>query len=286
MTKNSIRLWAAFTILSIFVGGSVLLLSRLIHRWTPHPPRPLAAYSPGVKPSRSGADREEWTKPTTAPNPQVAIVVDDLGESEQDVQSLLDINIPLTFAVLPQRPFSRSIAQRLHSLGSEIILHLPLEPEDKDVNLGKGMLLLSMPREELLSRLRENLDSLPYLTGVNNHMGSAFTANEEGMRVVLGELKERGLFFLDNRTTAETVGLKVARELGVRAAERSVFLDNEEDPEYISSQLDKLIRMAREKGSAVGTCHPSSTTIRVLTEKLPEFSAQGIDFVPVSALVR
>lgn len=212
--------------------------------------------------------------------------MDDLGESEQEVQALLDINIPITFAILPQRPFSHSIAQRLHSLGREIILHLPLEPEDcENINLGKGMLLL-MPREGLLNRLRENLDSLPYYTGVNNHMGSAFTADEGGMRLILGELKARGLFFLDNRTTKETVGLKIARELGVRAAERDVFLDNEEEPEYISSQLDELIREAREKGQAIGTCHPSSTTIQVLGEKLPEFSAQGIDFVPVSTLVR
>ncbi len=212
--------------------------------------------------------------------------MDDLGENEQDVQSLLDINIPLTFAILPQRPFSHSIAQRLHSLGREIILHLPLEPEDyENINLGKGMLLVNPP-EELLNRLRENLDSLPYLTGVNNHMGSAFTANEEGMRLILGELKARGLFFLDNRTTKETVGLKIARELGVRAAERDVFLDNEEEPEYISAQLDELIREARKKGQAIGTCHPTSTTIRVLSEKLPEFKAQGIDFVPVSTLVK
>ncbi len=286
MTKNSLKLWAASTLLIIFIGGSVLLLSRLIHRWTPHPPKPLSTQSPGARPSRTGAERGARPELITSQNPQVAIVVDDLGESEQDVQWLLDINVSLTFAILPQRPFSLSINQKLHSLGREIILHLPLEPKDKDVSLGKGMLLLSMPREELLSRLRENLDSVPHLTGVNNHMGSEFTANEEGMRLVLGELKERGLFFLDNRTTVETVGLKVARELGVRAEERSVFLDNEEDPEYISSQLDKLVRMAREKGSAIGVCHPTSTTIRVLREKLPEFRTQGVDFVPVSTLVR
>lgn len=218
---------------------------------------------------------------------KVAIIIDDLGYNNANAQELLKIDAPLTFSFFPQGPYSKSLAQKAHTMGRDVMLHLPMEPyEYPQKNPGNGALLLAMDNEELLKKLGADIGSVPFIKGVNNHMGSKFTEDKEKMRVILNELEKRGLFFLDSRTSKNTVGYSVAKEMGLKAVERNIFLDNNQDVKSINSQIYKLARLAIKDGSAVGIGHPYPSTIEALKQMIPELKAKGIEVVPVSQLVK
>lgn len=217
---------------------------------------------------------------------KVAIVIDDLGYDGKLARRFLEIDGPLSFSVLPHGTFSKSIARRIHETGREILLHLPMEPKGyPEVNPGVGALLTEMTDEELVQTLRKDLDSLPYVKGVNNHMGSKFCEYEKKLRPVIRELKNRGLFFLDSRTTSRTKAYKVAQQLEVPSAERNVFLDNIQSPKAIRSQFKRLIQLAKLKGTAIGIAHPHEATLKVLREDIPKLPKEGVELVPVSQLL-
>jgi polysaccharide deacetylase 2 family uncharacterized protein YibQ len=139
-----------------------------------------------------------------------------------------------------------------------------------------------MEEKELLRQLRKDLEAVPFITGVNNHMGSRFMEQGEKVRLMLSELKQRKLFFLDSRTTSKSQGYPIAQELDLRADTRDLFLDNESDVGYTKLQLQQLIRIARDHGSAIGICHPYPSTITALKEMIPQIKAEGIEIVPLS----
>ena len=166
------------------------------------------------------------------------------------------------------------------------MLHLPMEPtEYPEINPGPGTLLASMDPDELLRVLEENLKTVPHARGVNNHMGSRLTTQSEQMYQVFSLLKRRGLFFVDSRTTDESVCRPSARLLQIPFAQRDVFLDHVHDPVFIRKQIRELVRIARLRGEAVGIAHPNVITYTVLKEELPTLRQQ-VDLVPVSRLVR
>jgi polysaccharide deacetylase 2 family uncharacterized protein YibQ len=221
--------------------------------------------------------------PIRPPRPRLAIVVDDLGTDKRIAEELLRLDAPLTFSILPFQPHSRRIAQKAHAKGREVILHLPMEPRGFPLkDPGKGALFVAMSDRELLRQLRKDLDAVPFIVGVNNHMGSRFMEHGVSVRLVLGELKKRGLFFLDSRTTAKTQGYQIARELALLAGERNLFLDNENDEQDIRAQLEGLIRIARDRGTAIGICHPHPSTITALKGMIAKIKAEGIRIVPLS----
>lgn len=221
--------------------------------------------------------------PPRLPQPRIAIVVDDLGLDEQVTDELLRLQAPLTFSILPSQPFSRRIAKKAHDQGIEVILHLPMEPRGFPLkDPGKGALFVSMNTKELLSQLRKDLDAVPFITGANNHMGSRFMEHDDKVKIVLQELKKHGFFFLDSRTSAKSTGYQIAQTLGMRTGMRDIFLDNEADVQAIRAQLERLIKTARDKGTAIGICHPYSCTITVLKEMVPKIKADGIQIVPLS----
>lgn len=218
---------------------------------------------------------------------KLAIVIDDLGYDGRLARRFLDIESPLSFSVLPHGTFSASIARRVHKAGRELLLHLPMEPKAyPEVNPGVGTLLMAMTDEEFIQTLRNDLDSFPYISGVNNHMGSRLSEHEDKMRLVMQELKNRSLFFLDSRTSIETKAYNVARQLQVPAAKRDVFLDNIQSPKAIRSQMNRLIQLARLRGTAVGIAHPHETTLAVLKEEIPSLPGKGVKLVPISLIVR
>lgn len=222
-----------------------------------------------------------------APDARVAIVIDDLGFDGRLAQRFLQIDAPLCFSILPRAPFSKGIARRAQAAGKELLLHLPLEPKGyPEVDPGTGALLVGMPNDRLIELLRENLDSVPFVTGVNNHMGSRFCEYKREMEVVIGELKRRRLFFLDSRTSSKSEGYRIALQMGVAAAERDVFIDNIQTPQAIRSQIKRLVRLARLKGRAIGIAHPHEITLEVLRQVLPELAGQGVKLAPVSQLLR
>jgi polysaccharide deacetylase 2 family uncharacterized protein YibQ len=218
---------------------------------------------------------------------QVAILIDDLGWDLKAAQTLLALEAPLSFAILPNAPYRMLIAKEAQHRGRDVLLHLPMEPYGyPDVDPGQPVLLSTMTTQELTTQIGAALQALPTAVGVNNHMGSKLTENREAMRVVMQQMKLYNLFFLDSRTTQHSLAYQVAREIGVPTAQRQVFLDHETDITEIHQQLRRLATLAHEQGSAIGIGHPYPETVRVLQATLPAIRQEGIDIVPVSHLVR
>jgi len=224
--------------------------------------------------------------PFTGTLPKIAIIIDDTGYDMDIIKKFIGLNAPLTLSVLPQSPFKNRIVNLSLEEGYELMLHLPMEPyEYPKVNPGPGTLLTTMPPDELIRLLKQNLDDIPHIKGVNNHMGSKMTANAEQMRQIFTVLKQRGLFFVDSRTTANTICKLSAQLLHVPFGERDVFIDHKHHREFIEKQMQELARISRTHGEAIGIAHPHQSTYRVLEKMIPEMK-KSVTFVPVSQLVR
>ncbi|HEX7182791.1 MAG TPA: divergent polysaccharide deacetylase family protein [Thermoanaerobaculia bacterium] len=214
----------------------------------------------------------------------VALVIDDLGRSVDDLVPLERLGVPVTYAVLPFEEQTPAVVSALRSRGEEILLHLPMEPKNGE-DPGPGALRLGMSDEELRSNTLAALQAVPGAAGVNNHMGSGLSADERSMSTILDLLASRGLFFLDSRTSADSVGYRTALSKGVPAAERQVFLDRDPRPEAIQEQFERLLQVARERGAAVAIGHPYPETLMVLASMVPKAREKGYEFVPVSYLL-
>lgn len=218
--------------------------------------------------------------------PRVAIVMDDLGHELQSARALIDIPLPVTFAILPYPPQAASVARLAHQHGYEVMLHIPMEPRGYPaIDPGPQALLHTMGTAELQGQLRKWLDLLPYVVGGNNHMGSRLTEQRESMTAVLEVMQERGLFFVDSKTSSASVAVKEAHRLGVPVTLRDVFLDNVREVPAIAREIQKLAGVARRRGSAVGICHPYPETLAALRQEAEVLREQGIEVVPVSKLL-
>jgi polysaccharide deacetylase 2 family uncharacterized protein YibQ len=219
--------------------------------------------------------------------PRVAIIIDDMGPNKRRAREVINLEAPLTLSFFPFSRNSRKLAQEALEKGKEVILHMPMEPKEfPEINPGKGALLMNMTEEELHRQIRENLDTIPSVKGVNNHMGSRFMEDEHRVGILMEELKARKLFFLDSRTTANTVGYRTAKELGIKTGERDVFLDNNRyDEAEIRENISKLLEIAKNEGKAIGIGHPHPSTIRSLREMIPTLKEKGIEIVPLSDLM-
>ena len=217
--------------------------------------------------------------------PKIGIIIDDLGYDRHLARAFMEFDLPLTFSILPFTPNTRSIAQKAREGARETMLHLPMEPINYPaLNPGDGVLLVSMDREEILEILMRDLSEIPFVAGVNNHMGSRFTENEEKMAIVLGELKARGLYFIDSRTSASSVAFKIAKKMALRTANRDIFLDNDLSDNALKIQIERLLSLARHKGRAIGIGHPHRETLQLL--KKHQFTLNNeAEVVPISHLV-
>lgn len=196
--------------------------------------------------------------------PSIAIIIDDMGYHRQRGEELLELDLNLTFSFLPHAPFTDVQAERAHQLGRDILVHMPMEPRDPKWDPGEGALFIDDPEEVIDRKVRENLAAVPYAIGVNNHMGSRFTADSRAMQMVLTLLQEQDLFFVDSVTTSGSRGTVEARKLGIKSASRHVFLDNVQTREDICRQLRKLVAYAGKHGRAIGIGHPNQATINAL----------------------
>lgn len=221
-----------------------------------------------------------------SPAPKVAIIIDDLGYDRKIADEFINLGRPFTFSVLPYGPYQKSIIKAIHQKGFEIMLHLPLEPNEyPKVNPGPGALLVSMTPAQFLNQLEHDIVAVPYIKGVNNHMGSRITTMAPKMDQIFSVLKNKGLFFIDSRTTAETICKKSAALGNVLFAQRDIFLDHVQTEKFIKKQFKRLIRIAQHKGTAIGICHPHQITYEVIREILPEFEKK-VELVPASSLVK
>lgn len=217
---------------------------------------------------------------------KAAIIIDDLGRDLAVAERLLDMKIPVTLAVLPYRRYSQEVARQAFLRGKEVLLHLPLQPLDYPfTNPGAGCLLLSMSRFKIQSELDAQISSLPFCSGVNNHMGSLFTVKKQPMGWVFSVLKERNLFFIDSRVTRASVAPQLARSHGVGFAQRTHFLDGKRDESHIITQLCRLADFAALNGRGVGIGHPYPETLEALPKALAAFSEKGVQLVPASEIL-
>jgi hypothetical protein len=225
---------------------------------------------------------------TAGDDPQpvaIAIIIDDLGNNLELARWAVELPGALTYSVLPQRPHSAAVAQLAHRSGKEVMLHLPMQAAERR-GLGPGAVVEGMDREAVTKAVQAGLEAVPHVAGVNNHMGSLLTRQPDAMRWVMEALHCAGdLYFVDSRTDVRTVARQWARTTGLPNAQRDVFLDNEINADYVASQFDKLIRRARQRGSAIGIGHPHPQTLATLAERLPRLAADGVELVPVSQLV-
>ncbi len=217
--------------------------------------------------------------------PKIAIIIDDLGYDTKLASSFFALDLPLSFSVLPFAPFTGHIVRKAREKGFEVILHLPMEPKRyPSVKPGPGALFLAMDESEIKRILDNDLREIQGARGVNNHMGSSFTENRDKMLFVLKELKKRNLYYVDSRTTGSSVGFRLAGNLGLPAASRSVFLDNDLDPRAIRIQMERLLSMARRTGVAIGIGHPHTQTLEILKE-FCSGKKMDVQIVSVSELV-
>ena len=222
----------------------------------------------------------------SSPTPKVAIIIDDLGYDRKIADEFINLGRPLTFSVLPYGPYQKSIIKAIHQKGFEIMLHLPLEPNEyPKVDPGPGALLVSMTRERFLNQLEHDIAAVPYIKGVNNHMGSRITTMAPKMNQIFSVLKNKGLFFIDSRTTAETICKKSAALGNIPFAQRDIFLDHVQTEKFIKKQFQHLLKIAQHKGTAIGICHPHQITYEVMRQILPEFEKK-VELVPASSLVK
>jgi hypothetical protein len=222
--------------------------------------------------------------PAPAGGGRIALVIDDLGRSVADLDTIGHLDVPVSYAVLPYEEETQEVVAELHRRKAEVLLHLPMEPANGE-DPGPGALRMGMTPEQLRQLTLAALRAVPGAAGVNNHMGSGLSADERSMKTILGVLSGRGLFFLDSRTSAQSVAYQTAIRAGVPAAERQVFLDSDTQPEAVREQFHRLLGLARTRGAAVAIGHPHPETLAVLAEEVPKAKALGYEFVPVSYLL-
>lgn len=218
----------------------------------------------------------------------LAIVIDDVGYAEAPFVHFKDLQIPLTFAVLPGVPHSRDLAEKVYGSGNTVILHMPMEPlPETHAHPESSALTVLMSEVELSKHLSWALSMVPHARGLNNHMGSAFTSDQEKMDQLMPFVKAQDLFFLDSHTAKTSVVCKAAKKYTVPCLENDTFLDNQDTVEAITSQLKKAAQKAFYKGQSVAIGHfRRKQLIPVLTKMIPELKEQGIDFVPLTDLYR
>lgn len=217
--------------------------------------------------------------------PLIAIIIDDIGFDPKIADAISSIERNLTISILPGSPYGRKIARSLHAKGVHIILHLPMEPlQYPSVDPGYGAILSSMAPDKVLNMLNRNLESIPYIEGVNNHMGSRVTALSPQMVQIFQVLKKEQLFFVDSLTSKRSKGRDSAKVIQLPFASRDIFLDNVKEMGHIRRALRELIRVARRNGKAIAIGHPYSETYTVLKEEIATLK-KSAQIVPVSQLV-
>ena len=217
--------------------------------------------------------------------PLVAIVIDDVGLDRPRSRRAWELPGPLTMSFLPYAKDLREQARAARAHGQELMLHLPMEPNGRN-DPGPDALLVSLSDAELRRRTQAALDSFDGYVGVNNHMGSRFTAFRPGMETVLRQFKGRGVMFLNSRTTAQSVGDQMAQEMGVPSIVRHVFLDDDESIDAVRRKLAETEAVARRQGFVVAIGHPHEATLQALGEWLPGLKAKGLALAPATAVLR
>ncbi|MFH1092943.1 MAG: divergent polysaccharide deacetylase family protein [Candidatus Omnitrophota bacterium] len=217
----------------------------------------------------------------------IALVIDDWGYSNRVLRKSLELGIPLTYAVLPRLPYSTRIALSATNNGHEVILHLPLEPHNAEKqSLEKNTIFTSMSIAEIENIIKDAMDSVPNLKGINNHMGSKATENEYVLNILFDQIKKKNLYFLDSYTSNDSLAPQIALQKEITFVRRDVFIDNVSSKDHIKEQLVKAKNIAAKKGSVIVIGHARELTLDTIKELIPEFEREGFRFVLLSDLLK
>lgn len=251
-------------------------------------PSPLILPPPNVAaPSGTPAwQRYAVPAPKTGGRPMIAVVIDDLGVDRRRSERVIPLRAPLTLAWMTYAQDLPRLTREAHGRGHELMVHVPMQPQGASWDPGPDVLEVGVHPEENRRRLEWGLSRFEGFVGINNHMGSRYTGDHTGMKVVMEELRKRGLLFLDSVTTDKSVAPDLARSYGVPFAARNVFIDNDQSVSAVLAQLQKAEAYARKHGAAIAIGHPHDATIEALQQWLPGLEGKGLVLVPVSTIVR
>ncbi len=218
--------------------------------------------------------------------PAVSIIIDDIGDRYKDGLRAVSLPAPYTYSFLPNTPFAKRLAKQAHKMNKEVMLHLPMQATNGK-KLGPNGLTNDMTRAEFDKTLQNAYRSIPYVAGINNHMGSLLSTDKEIMRWLMSFVinQKNELYFIDSRTSASSVIVDVAKEKNIKVLSRDAFLDHDTSVESITKQINYLIKIAKKNGSAIGIAHPYPTTLTVLETAWLLFYEAGVDLIPVSELI-
>ncbi|MGO2513793.1 divergent polysaccharide deacetylase family protein [Marinomonas polaris] len=256
---------------------------------------PIDHESKSVKPLTKAEQAHESSKKEVVPAkklavdshpkmPRIAILIDDLGYNRQGMDSSLMLPTEVALAILPSTPFATQTALTAQKQKRITLLHAPMENQ-RELKLGPGGLYAKMTEHELKATLSKDLDGLPGIQGVNNHMGSLLTTKADSMKWVMETLKGRSLFFIDSLTSPKSVAKKTAQEYGLETVSRDVFLDNIRTEQAIDKQFSRLLKLARQHGSALAIGHPYPETMAYLKKRLNHLEQDGVRLVRLSDLL-
>ncbi|MFC6458069.1 MULTISPECIES: divergent polysaccharide deacetylase family protein [Paenibacillus] len=219
---------------------------------------------------------------------KIAIVIDDLGNDMQGTKEIMELPVPFTVAVMPFLPTTKRDAEWAHSLGHDVLVHMPMEPvKGKKSWLGPGALTTDLSDEEIRRRVIAAIEEVPYAIGINNHMGSKVTADKRMMRIVLEVCKEKHMIYLDSKTTPKSVVPMVAQDLNFRTLENNIFMDDIYTREHIVKQALKVLKHVDDHDTTVVIGHvgpPGKHTAAVLKQTIPSIQKKA-QFVTISKLV-
>ena len=225
-------------------------------------------------------------KPRPEVKGMIGIVIDDFGYRNDEIsEGFLDLDANLTYAIIPGHRYSTSFGEKAVDAGYEVIVHMPMENTGKTYGEEEFVLMTKMDNETIERRLNNALKEIPTAIGMNNHQGSKASADQNVMSNIAKVMKEKSLFFLDSRTTVETIGETTMEVFGVPTARRNVFLDNEDDEQKIERQLMKLVKRSEELGAAIGIGHVKPKTLNVLSDQIPKLMKKGYRFEFVSKML-
>jgi len=285
----SVKRVLSFVLLSLILGisicavGYVIFFRTVFAREIPKQQEAEIVFEepdPPVHDEPTGEEVETEKQPTKKELPKVAIIIDDLGYHKKLGEKFLNLPYELTYSFLPFAPYTAKQEEIAFNSGKTVLLHLPLEPKGRQWDPGPGTLFLSDSPEVQKEKFEQALAQVPHAVGVNNHMGSLFTADRVAMKRVLWQIKDHGMFFVDSVTSSGSVGYIVAQKLGMRSLKRHVFLDNALSEEEICKQLETLVEKAKKNGRGIGIGHPHMQTLIAFNKCLSYYDSY-VNFVSV-----
>jgi len=265
----------------------ILALATIYTRREPSPEKKpdLPALHPSI-PKEEKKVVEEKKEPERPSYPRLALIIDDGGYNTDKFKKMLGMSKPMTFAILPNTPHGKEAAIMVHRAGGEVMLHLPMEPKEEEMySLEIDTVLTGMKPAEIQRILRDDLEQIPFVRGVNNHMGSKATEDPKVMQALMAALKKDGLYFIDSHTSPQSLGPEVARKAGVAVWQNDRFLDREKSLEKIKRAIRRTMRKAKKEGKAVAIGHPHPVTAQAIREMIPEIEKEGIQLVFASEVV-